>query len=237
MMKSPDSHFFQKPLIVGENTLNEEESLHALRVCRAKDGDILRLCDGEGHFASGVITKTDARGCQVLVKEIETSTLQKPHLSIALAHLKDDGNEEVVFHASQMLVDEIIFLRTDHSQEPKNSDCKKTLRRAELKSKVGLKQSMKPWLTEIKGPISLDDWLLTYTGNLVLADINGSPSIPSLGVNSKTTLLIGPEGGFSTREIELIKGYSKGHVYLLSLGPTRLRARTAAIVALGKCLQ
>ena len=52
-MRSPDSHFFHYPLSVGELILNEEESTHAIRVCRAQRR-FLRLCDGEGHFAKGI---------------------------------------------------------------------------------------------------------------------------------------------------------------------------------------
>lgn len=235
-MKSPDSHFFHYPLSVGELILNEEESTHAIRVCRAQKGDFLRLCDGEGHFAKGIILETDPKECRVLVENIETASGEKPRFSLALACLKDDGNEEVVFHASQTELNQIVFLRTDYSQEPKNSDCKKIIRRAELKSKVSLKQSLKPWLTAIQGPIVLDDFLANYSGDLILADIDGDPELKPLNENVETTLLVGPEGGFSAREIELIKAYSRGQVHLLKLGKTRLRAKTAAIIALGKCL-
>ncbi|NLG39464.1 MAG: RNA methyltransferase, partial [Fibrobacter sp.] len=65
---------------------------------------------------------------------------------------------------------------------------------------------------------------------------DGDPELKPLNENVETTLLVGPEGGFSAREIELIKAYSRGQVYLLKLGKTRLRAKTAAIIALGKCL-
>lgn len=235
-MKSPDSHFFHSPLIVDDIILNEEESSHLVRVCRVQKGTSIRLCDGEGHFADAMVLDTNPKECHVFVEKVETSPKPKPLFSLALACLKDDGNEEVAFHASQTEINQIVFLRTDFSQEPKNSDCKKMIRRAELKSKVSLKQSLKPWLTSIEGPILLDDWLSNYSGDLILADIHGKSDLEPLDENKETTLLIGPEGGFSNREIELIKSYKKGKVHLLNLGSTRLRARTAAIIALGKCL-
>jgi 16S rRNA (uracil1498-N3)-methyltransferase len=100
-----------------------------------------------------------------------------------------------------------------------------------LKSLVSLKQSKKPWLTQIEGPIALDEWLKNYTGDIILCDASGSP-LPE-EIKNETTLLIGPEGGFSPREIDLIKSLGS-RAHLLGLGKTRLRARTAAIVALGK---
>jgi 16S rRNA (uracil1498-N3)-methyltransferase len=163
-------------------------------------------------------------------------------VSLGIACLKDDALEEVVFHAAQTEIDKIIFLRTDFSQEPKNSDLKKTVRRAELKSLVSLKQSKKAWMTRIEGPIEFDKWLKDYQGDLILCDIDGERNLKldeSAAENASAkpiTLLVGPEGGFSPREIEAIKTFKNGKVHLLNLGNTRLRARTAAIIALGKVL-
>ena len=134
-------------------------------------------------------------------------------------------------------------MRTNFSQEPKNSDLKKTVRRAELKSLVSLKQSKKAWMTGIEGPVEFDKWLASYKGDLILCDIDGDRQLNlsggGSGANENTapiTLLVGPEGGFSPREIEAIKTFQNGKVHLLNLGNTRLRARTAAIIALGKIL-
>ncbi len=64
--------------------------------------------------------------------------------------------------------------------------------------------------------------------------MDGERNLPTL--EKETTLLVGPEGGFSPREIELVKNYANGSVQILGLGKTRLRARTAAIVGIGKCV-
>ena len=233
-MRTPDSRFYCPRIDVGAFTLDENESSHAVRVCRATTGDTLELSDGLGHFADAVITKADPKACEIRIDKFDTISTERPKLNLAIACLKDDALEEVVFHAAQTEIDTIFFLRTDFSQEPKNSDLHKLVRRAELKSLVSLKQSKKPWLTRIEGPIEFDEWLSGYDGNLVLCDTKGTHTPPPL--ENRTTLLIGPEGGFSPREIEAIKAYKKGPTALLSLGSTRLRARTAAIIALGKYL-
>ena len=246
-MKTPDSRFYCPLISVGTIILDENESSHAVRVCRAVNGEILQLCDGLGHYADATITKADAKACEVRVDTVEDAPLKRPRLNLGIACLKDDALEEVVFHAAQTETDSIIFLRTDYSQEPKNSDLKKTVRRAELKSLVSLKQSKKPWMTRIEGPIEFDKWLKDYQGDLILCDIDGERQLDlegnadgncSAGERTATpvTLLVGPEGGFSPREIEAIKTFRNGKVHLLNLGNTRLRARTAAIIALGKVL-
>lgn len=246
-MKTPDSRFYCPLITVGTIILDENESSHAVRVCRAANGDTLQLCDGLGHYADATITKADAKACEVRVDTVEDAALKRPRLNLGIACLKDDALEEVVFHAAQTETDSIIFLRTDYSQEPKNSDLKKTVRRAELKSLVSLKQSKKPWMTRIEGPIEFDKWLKDYQGDLILCDIDGERKLDlegnadgncSAGERAATsvTLLVGPEGGFSPREIEAIKTFRNGKVHLLNLGNTRLRARTAAVIALGKVL-
>lgn len=242
-MKTPDSRFYCPLISVGTITLDENESTHAVRVCRACVGDVLQLSDGVGHFADAVIEVADAKACVVRVDTVIESERPRPKVSLGIACLKDDALEEVVFHAAQTEIDKIIFLRTDFSQEPKNSDLKKTVRRAELKSLVSLKQSKKAWMTAIEGPVEFDKWLASYQGDLILCDIDGERQLNISGDGSGAnedaapiTLLVGPEGGFSPREIEAIKTLQNGKVHLLNLGNTRLRARTAAIIALGKIL-
>lgn len=214
--------------------MDENESTHAVRVCRAAAGDVLQLSDGLGHFADATIVKADAKACEVRVDTVVEMGKERPKVSLGIACLKDDALEEVVFHAAQTEIDSIVFLRTDYSQEPKNSDLKKTVRRAELKSLVSLKQSKKPWLTRIEGPIEFKDWLKCYKGDLVLCDMDGEQAPNPENLATPTTLLVGPEGGFSPAEIQAIKEFKGGQVHLMKLGPTRLRARTAAIIALGK---
>lgn len=242
-MKTPDSRFYCPLITAGTITLDENESSHAVRVCRACVGDVLQLSDGVGHYADALIEVADAKACVVRVDTVIESERARPKVSLGIACLKDDALEEVVFHAAQTEIDKIIFLRTDFSQEPKNSDLKKTVRRAELKSLVSLKQSKKAWMTAIEGPVEFDKWLASYLGDLILCDIDGERQLnlsgDGSGANENTapiTLLVGPEGGFSPREIEAIKTFQNGKVHLLNLGNTRLRARTAAIIALGKIL-
>ena len=250
-MKTPDSRFYCPLIQIGSVILDENESAHAVKVCRAAQGDILELCDGQGHFAVGTIVTADPKACQVEISKVETPKPNRPLLNLTIACLKDDALEEVVFHAAQTEIGSITFLRTDYSQESKNSDLHKLVRRSELKSLVSLKQSKKPWLTEICGPVEFKEWLKGYRGDLILCDVDGEKTAPkeitdkltyanAVGAPDETptpvTLLVGPEGGFSPDEIRLTREFTGGKSYALNLGNTRLRARTAAIVALGKLL-
>ena len=233
-MKSPDTRFYVPELTKGVLPLSAEESAHAIRVCRARPGDILQLTDGKGHLATGIVEKADPHCCEIRIESIKESNRPKPLLHLGIACLKDDSNEEIALHVGEMEVASITLLRTEHSEEPKDSNLQKVVRRCELKATVSLKQSLKAWLTEIRGPVPLEEWIKNYRGDIVLCDMDGERNLPTL--EKETTLLVGPEGGFSPREIELVKNYANGSVQILGLGKTRLRARTAAIVGIGKCV-
>lgn len=235
MMKSPDTCFYAPELSPGRLSLSEEESFHAIRALRAKVGDTLNLTDGKGNLARGKIEKADARCCILQVESVEPSKTPKPKLHLGIACLKDDANEEVALHVGEMEVASITLLRTERSEEPKDSGLQKTIRRCERKALVSLKQSLKAWMTEIRGPIPFEEWLSHYDGDIVLCDIDGDDDAGE--ISKETTLLVGPEGGFSPREIDLVKQHGRGDVKLLKLGKTRLRARTAAIVGIGKLIR
>jgi 16S rRNA (uracil1498-N3)-methyltransferase len=100
--------------------------------------------------------------------------------------------------------------------------------------------------------VEFKEWLKSYRGDLILCDVDGERTVPKEVTDKLTddsasdkkceetltpvTLLVGPEGGFSPEEIRMTKEFTGGKSYALNLGNTRLRARTAAIVALGKLL-
>jgi 16S rRNA (uracil1498-N3)-methyltransferase len=99
-------------------------------------------------------------------------------------------------------------------------------------------------MTAIEGPVEFDKWLESYKGDLILCDIDGDRQLnlsgtdnasasDSSGANESSnenatpiTLLVGPEGGFSDKEVALC--VEKG-CEMVSLGRRILRAETAAI--------
>jgi len=90
-MKTPDSRFYCPLITAGTITLDENESSHAVRVCRACVGDVLQLSDGVGHFADAVIEVADAKACVVRVDTVIESERARPKVSLGIACLKDDA--------------------------------------------------------------------------------------------------------------------------------------------------
>lgn len=234
-----ESHFYT-PTLDGSpsQVLSPEESHHAIKVFRMRQGDSLRLTDGNGNIADANIEVASAEACRVTL----ISTPQfcpPPPLHLAIACLKDNDLEEVLENCAQLPLASITLLRTDHSLEPRNSDLNKTLRRLEMKALTAIKQSLGSWQTRIHGPTPILQWLSQTPHPLILCDLQGqnhiSPQIadwihnPQSDAHCQPVLLIGPEGGFSPAEISAMQ---QKQALSLALGPTRLRARTAPLVAL-----
>ena len=226
-----DSNFFLAPLTLGEVTLSQTESTHIIRSFRAHKGDSLTLCDGKGRFADAELVEMAQNACKVYIKSISKQE-PGPQVHLAIGCLSDGGEEEIAFHAAQMPLAAIHLLRTERSLEPRNSELSKLCRRMESKSLVALKQSRKSWLTEIEAPVFLNEFLENFKGNLIVCDQIGNSSLSA--INYPLSIITGPEGGFSPAELEVMKSKNAS---FLSLGPTRLRAVSAPIFALGKIAQ
>ena len=226
-----DSNFFLDNLTLGETTLSQSESSHITKAFRAHNGDSLTLCDGKGRFADAELVDIAQKTCKVYIKSISKQE-PRPQVHLAVGCLSDGGEEEIVFHAAQMPLAAVHLLRTERSQEPRDSELGRLRRRMESKSLVALKQSRKSWLTEIKAPVFLNDFLESFKGNLIVCDQIGSSSLSA--ISYPLSIIIGPEGGFSHNELEVMKNRNAS---FLSLGPTRLRAISAPIFALGKIAQ
>jgi 16S rRNA (uracil1498-N3)-methyltransferase len=227
----PDSNFFLENLSLGEAVLNRSESLHIAKSFRARAGDSLELCDGKGRFASAELLEANPEACKILVKSISEQEAP-PQTHLAIGCLQNSGEEDVAFHAAQLPLAAIHLLRTERSLEPRASGLGKLCQRMEAKSLAALKQSRKAWLTEIKPPVYLSEFLKSFEGCLVVCDPTGAKDF-SYAKPSPIAVLTGPEGGFSPAELEMMRGKN---VFFLSLGNTRLRAVSAPIFALGRIL-
>lgn len=220
---------FYAPEISGEMELPAEEAGHCVRVLRMKEGDRIKLTDGKGFFYDAVISAVSGKRCMVHIVEKES---QKPlwsgHIHIAVAPTKlMERNEWFVEKAVEIGVDEITFLKTDHSER----DAIK-MERMEKIAISAMKQSQKAQLPVMNGMISFRNFLeRDIKGDRFIAHCESGDKVNLRDVvvsGHNALVLIGPEGDFSSSEIEMAlkAGYRP-----VSLGPSRLRTETAALVA------
>jgi 16S rRNA (uracil1498-N3)-methyltransferase len=211
-----------------EIILSAEESKHATKVLRKKEGDILNFTDGKGAFYKAEITVADTRKCRLEI----VSSEQKPkqhnyYLHIAIAPTKNmDRYEWFLEKATEIGIDEITPIICSHSERKviKTERCNRILLSA-------MKQSLKFHLPKMNEAIILKDFLKQdFEGNKYIAHCEDEEKteLRKEEKAEKTLILIGPEGDFSPAEIEIAL---QNQFKAVSLGKCRLRTETAGLVA------
>lgn len=219
---------FFTPDIDSENYfLSEEESKHAVRVLRLSKGDEVNLIDGRGGFYKAEIVNANPKKCEVRVLKTEKEFGKRNfHLHIACAPTKNiERFEWFLEKAAEIGVDEITPIICEHSE--------RTSVKTDRLNKVlvsAMKQSVKAYLPKLNEAKKITD---VIKGNNVAKKL-----IAHCGAEEKEHLknliskgesvfiLIGPEGDFSTEEIDLA---IRNGFHEISLGKSRLRTETAAV--------
>lgn len=222
-------HVFYTPDIQKSNELPEEEAQHCTRVLRLNAGDEITLTDGKGYFYKAEITAATNKRCLVAIKE---TLFQEPtascHLHIAMAPTKNmDRNEWFAEKATEIGMDELTFLNCRFSERKviKTERIEKILISA-------IKQSLKARLPKLNEMTDFDQFISQeFKGQKFIAHCyeGEKPLLKNiLKPGEDALVLIGPEGDFSEEEVK--KATELGFTPI-SLGKSRLRTETAALVA------
>lgn len=221
--------FYQPDVNNGVHFLDSEESRHAVKVLRYKHGDKLNVIDGKGAFFIGEITDANPKKCYFKIIDQKITATQNYNIHIAIAPTKNiERIEWFVEKAIEIGVHEISFVICENS-ERKVMKIERLMRKAIS----AMKQSIKVHLPIINVPISFNEFMQTTLSNnekyIAYVDFNNPSSLYSLASkNSNYCVLIGPEGDFSSKELEMSINYGFKKV---SLGSSRLRTETAGITA------
>lgn len=223
-------HLFYTPDILTSGEMPEEESNHAIKVLRLGEGDEICLIDGRGMFHKAVISRAHHKRCGVEI--LESYPEENPRsfrIHVAVAPTKNiDRIEWFAEKSTEIGIDAITMLKCRYSErkEVKTERLNKILISA-------MKQSLKATLPSLEG--------MTDFKKFVQQPFNGQKFIAHCYKDSERILLkqlyqpgenmlilIGPEGDFSEEEVELAlaNGFKP-----VSLGNSRLRTETAALVA------
>ncbi len=222
-------HLFYTPDIAHTNELPPEEAAHALRVLRLKVGDELTLTDGMGCFYRADIAVADNKHCLVNVLEtLPQPALWKGHLHLALAPTKNmDRMEWLAEKATEIGFDELTFLNCRYSERRVIK-----LERIEKIVVSAVKQSLKARMPQLHELTDFDKFIRQpFSGLKCIAHCypGDKPLLKDiLHPEEDALVLIGPEGDFSEEEVALAieNGFQP-----ISLGASRLRTETAALVA------
>jgi 16S rRNA (uracil1498-N3)-methyltransferase len=212
--------FYQPRLKEGITSLEGDEAHHA-KVLRLSVGDEILVTDGNGLRCEAVISK----GLEFSITK-RTSVARPYSINLFVAPTKNsDRMEWLVEKATEIGVASITMVRCERS-ERKNINHERLVKMAIS----AMKQSQQAWLPEIRAISSFNDIIKTrYDQNFIAyVDHTNPDQLKNLAVPGKTYgLLIGPEGDFTDEEIRMAINNNWKKV---SLGPTRLRTETAALM-------
>ena len=207
--------------------LDAKESHHVSKVFRLGPGNMISLLDGEGFGYHGIIEKEeDGIISGRIEKAIEHLGENKNSVIIAPALLKRDRFEFLIEKATELGVKEIQPLLTQRciKRSINIERCRKII----LSSSKQCQRSDFPIIYE---PMEIIGWLSKPKKQCFAGMIGAEDRLTNFNYNKKTpvSILIGPEGDFSNKELEQM---DIAGVKLFSLGNRRLRAETAAQASL-----
>lgn len=222
-------HVFYTPDIETCNSLPAEEAAHAVRVLRLQPEDEVTLTDGKGAFYDARINIATNKACLVdIISKTVQPPLWKGHIHVAMAPTKNmDRNEWFVEKATEIGVDELTFLNCRFSERKviKTDRIEKILVSA-------IKQSLKARLPKLNEMTDFHSFVTQpFMGQKFIAHCHEGEkvSLKDIAIKGEDAVVaIGPEGDFSDEEVReaILNGFKP-----ISLGPSRLRTETAALVA------
>ena len=195
-------------------TLNPDDQHHLARVLRLRAGESVSTSDGQGRWRNCRFVSAD-----VLEPDTEIETVERvvPEITIGFALPKGDRPEWIVQKLTEIGVDHVVVLHAERSVvrwEPDRAE--RNIAKLVKVAREASMQSRRVWLPTVSGPLRADQVI----GEAVsLAEPDGDAL-----TLAATTVLIGPEGGWTPNELNI----TASHV---SLGKSILRVETAALVA------
>lgn len=215
-----------------ELSIDGQAAKHLINVLRIKPGQPVVLFDGNGtEYQTRVI---DVGRQNVIAELISADKLSRESpLAITLVQglCRSERMDWLLQKATELGVSNILPVNTQRSVV--RLDAKRV--KSRLAHWQGIlthacEQCGRNTIPGLCSPLSLTEALDQLdNGNRYFLDPNAEPGISDLPRADKVTLIVGPEGGFSDEERQLMNSHD---VKSFRLGPRILRTETAGIAAL-----
>jgi 16S rRNA (uracil1498-N3)-methyltransferase len=223
-------------LTPGMITLDQAESRHALQSLRLRPGDEVMVFDGRGRLAHGILQPSDEGGGQkarrrarLAVQRVLCEPPPTRTLTLVVAGCKGPRLTWMVEKLTELGTTRIVIANFERSVVQVGKTHAARLRRTAVEA---AKQSQRVWLPEITCGVTLTAALSEDADITIVA--HPADDAPSLGsrlhahdlTEQHLTAVVGPEGGLTEEEIEMLR---EADAELVRLAPHILRIETAAI--------
>lgn len=233
-----DLFYFPNIPLEGSFELDDENFHHIVKVLRYEDQTTLFFTDGNGRLVEGKLTLLSKKNAVVDVLKSEyKKSLTNLNIHVFAGLLKQNQRYEwMVEKLGELDVRKLTPLLSERTI--KNPASIERLKKIAVSA---MKQSKNPWLLTIDPPEKFEHIVKNYGGQFSFIchenKLENSRFIQHLTLErgqQEIFLLIGPEGGFSDKEIELA---ITNHWNPIFLGSMRFRTETAAIVGVSAIIQ
>lgn len=216
--------------------LDGQEGRHAATVRRLRAGEELVLGDGRGALARCEITGVERDRLDLRVLRRWTEAQPRPRVVVVQGLIKGDRGELAIEMATEAGADAIVPWRAQRcvarwDDGPRGA---KALARWRNTVREAAKQARRAWVPEVAEPHDTNAVaeLVRAAALCVVLEATAETGIADLDlpVEGDLVLVVGPEGGITATELATL---SEAGARPVRLGPTVLRASTAATVAIG----
>ncbi|MFW5833067.1 MAG: RsmE family RNA methyltransferase [Pseudomonadota bacterium] len=221
--------FVEPPIVAGASlTLDPARAHYLTRVMRCRSGERIRVFDGVSGEWSAVV-EPDKRTTRLLVEARVRPQTAEPGPILAIPPIRRTRLEWAVEKATELGAGAIQLVLCERAGEERSKA--ERLRALAIEA---AEQSERLTVPEVRPLVPLGEWLDNRDAAVpvyIALERSDAPLLPAaLVAHGPGDLLVGPEGGFGPSDRALLAGAKNG--VAVSLGPTILRAETAAIAGL-----
>ncbi|MEK7200527.1 MAG: RsmE family RNA methyltransferase [Patescibacteria group bacterium] len=211
-----------------KTTIKDEKLIHQWRdVFRYNIGSEVILFDGSGNEYDSVIEKMNNREAEVRLVSERKGIVPDKKITLYQSLIKKDKMEWVVEKATELGVYKIIPIISERSEKKSFN-----LERAKKIAIEASEQCGRADVPVLECIMGLEECIMDERGEKIIFDQTGEPfSFFVIHNTYPISLFVGPEGGWTEKELEMFKN---ANAKIYSLGKLILRAETAAIVAISK---
>lgn len=223
------------PDVGGLAVVDGDEGFHAATVRRIRPGEELDLSDGAGTLAHCVIEDAVKGRLTARVLSVIDVPAAVPTVTVVQALPKSERSELAIELATEAGADAFVAWQSERCVARWDGAAKveKGLRRWSAVARSAARQSRRPYVPSVSGPVSSAELVASIGAGVTLV-LHESAEVALRDVISPSTetvtLIVGPKGGITDGEVAAL--VAAGAI-AVRLGPSVLRTSTAAAVALG----
>lgn len=223
--------FIDEPLVAKKTiTLKNQEFHHLVRVIRMQEGESVELINGKGLLGFGEIQKVTKKDAEVYLEAVHQEKKPSYETILAQAIPRINRLDFIVEKATELGISALWLFPGDLSEKKDLTPNQKE--RLHTLMIAATKQCGRLFLPEITFMPPLQEWkkppYTCFYGDIYPKAPSFINALQAVALKDNILFFIGPEGGFSEKEEQLLKKIATG----VKLNQNILRTDTAALCSL-----